>query len=136
MYINIGYTNDFVFTTFHLRGQTNAIFLYVLRSVIYQDIFKKTYQNVVLRDYILTLALYTVRTCKFKHMWYQMYQADYCLKHFKLVFTLMSCINVLTLRPVTGTINYNSLYVHWTVTNTEQQYISIELNHHQAEKTQ
>ena len=25
-----------------------------------------------------------VKSC-FKHMWYQMYQADYCLKHLKLV---------------------------------------------------
>ena len=23
---------------------------------------------------------------EFKHMWYQIYKADYCLKHFKLVF--------------------------------------------------
>ena len=83
-YINIGYTNIFTFITFHLRGQTNWIFLYVTRLVISQDIFKKTYQN-VLRDYIMTLALYTVQTCKVKQMWYQMYQADYCLKHFKLV---------------------------------------------------
>ena len=41
-----------------------------------------------LRDYILTLALYDVQCTlyirDFKHMWYQIYEADYCLKHFKL----------------------------------------------------
>ena len=28
----------------------------------------------------------TLYVREFKHMWYQMYQADYCLKHLKLVF--------------------------------------------------
>ena len=37
--------------------------------------------EMLFRVYILTL--YTVRTQEFKHMWYQMYQAD--LEHFKLV---------------------------------------------------
>ena len=36
------------------------------------------------RDYIFTL--FTVRTCELKLKWYQMYQADFCLKHLKLVF--------------------------------------------------
>ena len=42
----------------------------------------------VFRDYILTLALYsycTMYICEFKHRWYQISKADYCLKHFKLV---------------------------------------------------
>ena len=53
-------------------------------------LFKQTYRNVVFRVYILTLALYTVQCTlyirEFKHMWYQIYIPDYCLKHFKLVF--------------------------------------------------
>ena len=43
VYINTGYTNIFTFITFHLRGKTNAKFLNVPRSVISQDIFKKTH---------------------------------------------------------------------------------------------
>ena len=43
-----------------------------------KDIFKQTYRNVMFRDYILTLL--SIR--KFKHKWYQIYKADYCLKHF------------------------------------------------------
>ena len=60
--INIVYTNIFVFTTFQLRGETNAIYLN-----------------------ILILALYTVRTCEFKTV-KPCDQADYCLKHFKRVY--------------------------------------------------
>ena len=41
MYINTGYTNIFAFTTFHLRSKTNAIFFYVPRLFISQDIFLK-----------------------------------------------------------------------------------------------
>ena len=53
---------------------------------------KQTYRNVVFRDNILTLALYTVHSsCEFKHIFYQMYKADYCLKHFKLVFIFIFC---------------------------------------------
>ena len=81
-------TNIFAFTTFYLGGQTNAVFLYVLWSLISQDLFNKTYRN-VFRDYILTLNLYTARTCEFKQMWYQMHQADYCLKNFKLYIILL-----------------------------------------------
>ena len=33
---------------------------YVLKHTYGQNIFKETYQNVMFRDYILTLALYTV----------------------------------------------------------------------------
>jgi len=46
----------------------------------------------VFRDYILTLTLCTVR--EFKHIWYQIYKADYCFKHLKLVhkrFTESKC---------------------------------------------
>ena len=78
--IDKGNNNIFAYTTSHLRGQTNAIFLNVSISVISQDIYQKTYRNVVFRDYIITLALHTecTRQHVFKHMWYQMYQADYC----------------------------------------------------------
>ena len=58
------YNHFFSFTTFHFRGQTNVTFLHVPRSVISQDIFKKTYRNVLFRFYILTLALCTVRLGK------------------------------------------------------------------------
>ena len=48
---------------------------YVLIHPFRQDIVKQTYRIFVFRDYILTLALYTVQYNK----------ADYCLKYFKLV---------------------------------------------------
>ena len=57
-----GNTNIFAFTTPHLRGQTNAIFLYVSRSVISQDISRKHIEMSGFRDYILTLALHIERT--------------------------------------------------------------------------
>ena len=34
---------------------------YVLKHPIRPDVFKQTYRNVVFRDYILTLTLYTVQ---------------------------------------------------------------------------
>ena len=43
------------------------------------------FQKIVLRDYILILALYTVSTCKFTKIWYQIYHVNYCFKHFKLL---------------------------------------------------
>ena len=45
MYINIntGYINIFALTTFHLKGQTNAIYLYAPKLFIFQDIVNKTY---------------------------------------------------------------------------------------------
>ena len=62
MNINKEYAAILAFQIFNIRGQTNSIYLYVPRSITSQDISKKTFQNVVFRDYILTLALYTVRT--------------------------------------------------------------------------
>ena len=53
VYFITEYANIFAFTTFYPRGQTNAIFLYVPRSVISQDISNTTYRN-VFRDYIMT----------------------------------------------------------------------------------
>ena len=43
--------------------------------------------TLMFRDYILTLEL-SIR--EFKHMWYQIYKADYCLKHFKLVLIFVN----------------------------------------------
>ena len=86
--INTWYTNIFAFTSFHLRGQTNAIFLYVPRSVIYQDIFKKSSKCRVEKLYLDFSFILYIR--EFKHMWYQRYQSDYCLKHFKLVCMIFS----------------------------------------------
>ena len=62
-----------------------------LGAVTYQDIFKKIFGNVLFRDYILTLALciYCMYVREFKHIWYQIYQADYCLKHLNLVYYLI-----------------------------------------------
>ena len=57
------------------------MYKFVLKHPLRKDIFKHTYRNVMFRDYILTFALYTVH----KHRWYQIYKADYCFKHFKLV---------------------------------------------------
>ena len=42
--------------------QIRDIYVYVPRSVTSQDIFKQTFRNFVLRNYILTLVLYAVRT--------------------------------------------------------------------------
>ena len=38
------------------------MYKYVLKHPFRQDIFKQTYRNVVFRDYILILALYTLHT--------------------------------------------------------------------------
>ena len=38
------------------------MYKYVLKHPFRQDIFKQTYRNVVFRDNILTLALYTIYT--------------------------------------------------------------------------
>ena len=59
VYIYTEYTKIFFFTTLisGVKPMRYAVFIYVIS----QDIFKKTYQNVVFRYYILTLALYTVR---------------------------------------------------------------------------
>ena len=70
------------------------MYKYVLKHPIRQDIFEQTYRSVVFKDNILTLALYTVHCTvyirEFKHSWYQIYKADYCLKHFKLfIYTLL-----------------------------------------------
>ena len=60
MNVNIVYAVILHFPDFHLRGKKK----YVLKYPFRQDIFKQTYRNVVitLRDYIWTLALYTVHT--------------------------------------------------------------------------
>ena len=74
---------------FHFRGQTYVTYVqykHVLKRPLRQDIFKETYQNVVFRDNIL-LQLYLLYIREFKHLWYQIYKADYCLKHFKLVYS-------------------------------------------------
>ena len=90
MNVNIAYAVILPFHDFHLRGQTDV---YVSKHPFRQDIFKQTYRNVVFRDYILNLALYTVKYIReFKNRWYQIYKADYCVKHFKLVFTLFDPI--------------------------------------------
>ena len=70
------------FTTFHLRGLINAIFPYVPRSVISRHIqcnISKYVERLYL-DFSFTYMLYSIHTYKFEQMWYQMYQADYCLK--------------------------------------------------------
>ena len=38
------------------------MYKYVLKHPFIQDIYKQTCRNVMFRDYILTLAIYTVRT--------------------------------------------------------------------------
>ena len=42
----------------------------------------RLYLDLALNVYYI---VYTVRTIEFKQMWYEICQADYCLKHFKLV---------------------------------------------------
>jgi len=44
------------------------VYKYVLKHPFRQDISKQTYRNVVFRDYILTLALYTVHTRVLTHV--------------------------------------------------------------------
>ena len=63
MNVDIGCAVILPFHDFHLRGQINiAMYKYVLKHPFRKDIFKQTYPNVVLRDYILTLAIYAVHT--------------------------------------------------------------------------
>ena len=64
MNINIGYAVILLFfMTFTSEvKQMWHMYKYVLKHPFRQDIFKQTYRNVVFRDYILTLALYTVHT--------------------------------------------------------------------------
>ena len=61
------------------------MYKFVLKFTFRQDtsIFKQTYRNVVFRDYIH----------EFEHMWYNIYKADYCLKHFKLVSNIKTWTN-------------------------------------------
>ena len=62
------------------------MYKYTLKHPFRQNIFKQTYRNVVFRYNILTLALYTLHCIReFKHKWHQIFKANYCLKHFKLV---------------------------------------------------
>ena len=61
------------------------MYKYVLKHPLRQDLFKLTHRNVMFRDYILTLA-FLLYIREFKHRWYQIYKADYYLKHFKLVY--------------------------------------------------
>ena len=83
--VYISNTNIFAFTTFHLRGQTYSIFLYICPWVRHISIYLYPIKH---RNpftyYILICALYTVHTFEIKQMSYQMYQADYCLKHLTL----------------------------------------------------
>ena len=59
------------------------MYKYSLKHPFRQAIFKQTFQNVLLRDYILTLALYTVHT-RVKHR-FLIHNADYCLKPLNLL---------------------------------------------------
>ena len=61
------------------------MYKYFLKHPFRQDIFKQTYRYVVLREIISLLWRYIPYIREFKHMWYQMYEADNCLKHFNLV---------------------------------------------------
>ena len=58
MNIDLGYAVILPFHDFHLRGQTNMACLFI----------QATYRNVMFRDYILTLALYTVYILEFEHV--------------------------------------------------------------------
>ena len=63
---------------------------YVLKHPFKQDMYncifkQQTEMSYLFRDYFLTLALF-IYIREFKHMWYQIYKADYCLKHFKIVW--------------------------------------------------
>ena len=85
---NIGYAVILPSHEFHLRvKQMWHLYKYVLNHPFRQDTYiQATYQNVVFRDYILTLPLYNVYIREFKDIWHKIYKADYCLKHLKLVY--------------------------------------------------
>ena len=116
MNINSEYAVILCFHIFHFRGQTKVAYLKIcyktssficistpvpyfetfslLSSQRYIDMFYNTFLDKIYSSihvemssleitYILTFALY-IR--EFKHRWYQIYKADYCFKHFKLVF--------------------------------------------------
>ena len=60
------------------------MYKYVFKHPFRQDVFKQIFEMSCLD--ILTLPFYTLQYVrKFKHIWYQIYKADYCLKHLKLV---------------------------------------------------
>ena len=66
------------------------IYKYVLKHAYRQRYIQVTYQMSCL-EIIPSLylhILYSVHIREFKHRWYQIHNADYCLKHFKLVFFL------------------------------------------------
>ena len=53
----------YLLTTFTSEvKQMRHMYKYVLKHLFRRDKYKQTYRNVVFRDYILTLALYTVHT--------------------------------------------------------------------------
>ena len=61
--VYVVYALILLFHDFHLGGQTNmAYYNYFFKHPFRQDIFKQTYRHFVFRDYILTLALYSVHT--------------------------------------------------------------------------
>ena len=71
MNFSIEYAVILTFHDLYLRGQQMWHMYFVLKHPFRQDIFKQTYQNVMFRDYILTL--YTIHIREFKHMCYQIY---------------------------------------------------------------
>ena len=83
-FFETGYNIIFAFKIFHFWVQTNAIFLYVNRSVISQVIIQENISNVVFRNNILT-SVFNIRTwntCGIKCI---MLIAQFCFKHFKLI---------------------------------------------------
>ena len=64
------------------------MYKYALKHPFRQDIFKQMYRNVIFRYHILTLALYTLQStyASLNTSGKTFFKADYCLKHFKLVF--------------------------------------------------
>ena len=61
-------------------------YFYMFLGPLYFKIY--SIKHIEMFSKIISLALNTAHTCEFKQMWYQVLKADYCFKHFKLVFIL------------------------------------------------
>ena len=92
MYIITEYTNIFAFTSFPLRGKKKKRYFYMFLGPLYLNIYSIKHIEMCLEIISWLKFIYTARSCEFKQLWYQMYQADYWLKYFKLVFFQLNSI--------------------------------------------
>ena len=80
-------------STFHIRGQTNAI---CPLGQLYIKIYSRKDIEMSCLEILYLLKLYILYVRDLNHVWYQMNQADYCLKHLKKIVKI-DCPVVFTL---------------------------------------